>query len=132
MIKTDKLLGNKKLNSVIYILIALGVMLITFGNLIKSEPERPQTEVSFSRAREAELILSEIKGAGEVRVMISGEENGENSVLYREEETQPHGSSVLIVADGGADSRVREKIVKAATAALGVDPHKIVVFERKD
>ena len=49
-----------------------------------------------------------------------------------ENEKENPGCSVLIVADGGADSRIREKIVKAASAALGVEPHKIQVFERKE
>ena len=40
-------------------------------------------------------------------------------------------TGVLIVADGGNDSAVCEKLIRAASVALGVSPHKIEVFERK-
>jgi len=38
---------------------------------------------------------------------------------------------VLIVADGGSDGAVCERLIRAASVALGVSPHKIEVFERK-
>ncbi len=132
MIKLDKILRDKKGNGVIYILIAMGILLMTLGSGFKSSPVNTETEKNLSRAKEAELILSEIKGAGKVRVMISEEKKEKSSVFTSENEKENRECSVLIVADGGADSRIREKIVKAASAALGVEPHKIQVFERKE
>ena len=41
-------------------------------------------------------------------------------------------TSVLVVADGGGNTAVREKIVRAIKVAVGVDAHKIEVFERTD
>ena len=105
--------------------------------MIFGSTNKPQTSskepAGMSRAHEAELILSEIKGAGEVHVMIS-EDNNESAPLVSGEKSNTGNNkvSVLIVADGGNDSYVCEKIIKAASAALGVDSHKIQVFERKD
>lgn len=132
MIKIDKILRDKKTNGLIYILIAIGVLLITLGSGFKSDPVSSEKEGNLSRSKEAELILSEIKGAGKVRVMISEEEKDNNSVFNSDNENEDRECSVLIVADGGADSRIKEKIVSAASAALGVKPHKIKVFERKE
>ena len=130
MIKIDKFFGDKKGNSVIYILLAMGILLLVCGNAFKTQPVKQEEIHIDSRAEEAERILSEIKGVGNVRVMISGEEK-ENSVLSGSDNTYD-SPGVLIVADGGGDSRVREKIIRAAGAALGVESHKIQVFERKE
>ena len=132
MIKIDKLFRDKGKNSVIYIIVAIGILLIFLGNTGKTVPESTEAENAVSRTREAELILSEIKGAGCVRVMISEEKKEDESVFSSEKDINAADTSVLIVADGGDDSRVREKIIRAASAALGVESHKIQVFERKD
>ena len=133
MMKIDKLFGDKKSNKVIYILLAMGIMLLVLGSGFKEEPKQEPAPLADSRCAQAERILSEIKGVGEVRVMISEAEGKKESVFSEKKDgdAMPLGS-VLIVADGAADSRVREKIILAATAALGVDPHKIQVFERKE
>ena len=134
MIKIDKLFRDKNTSTIIYILVAVGILLMTFGTAGKnSVPKNVEQVTELSRAREAELILSEIKGVGKVRVMISEEQKSDDS-LFPDKETDGKGSkaSVLIVADGGADGRIREKIIRAASVALGVDSHKIQVFERKE
>jgi len=129
MIKIDKIFGDKKSNAVIYILLAMGVLLLVSGSVMK--PVRDEASPPYKNSREAqtEKILSQISGVGEVSVMISGEKEEKDSLFSsREKESS---LSVLIVAEGGADSRVREKIIRAASAALGAEPHKIEVFERK-
>lgn len=131
MIKLDKFFGDKRNTSIIYLLLAMGILFMIFGNTSKPQSANQESE-SMSRAREAELILSELRGAGEVRVMISCDNNSEEPLFSDEKQKSSSGISVLIVADGGNDSYVREKIIKAASAALGVDSHKIQVFERKD
>lgn len=129
MIKLDKFFGDKKNSPIIYLLLAMGILFMIFGNTSDSQPATQSTTLPDSRSREAELILSEIKGAGQVRVMIS--EDNKEGLLLSDTEDKNKGS-VLIVADGGGDTYVREKIIRAASAALGVDSHKIQVFERKD
>lgn len=133
MMKIDKLFGDKKSNKLIYILLAMGIMLLVLGSSFKEEPKQEPLPLTDSRSAQAERILSEIKGVGEVRVMLSEPEEKKESVFSESKDEDPRTlGGVLIVADGAADSRVREKIIRAATAALGVDPHKIQVFERKE
>lgn len=133
MIKIDKLFGDKKSNTVIYILLAMGILLLIFGGSFGSVTEEKAEIIPDTRSAQAERILSEIKGVGNVRVMLSGTEEQGKSVFESDKKGRSaEQCSVLIVADGGADSRVREKIIRAASAALGVEPHKIEVFERKE
>ena len=111
----------------------MGILLLVFGSGFNfTEPGT--AEVTYdTRAAQAERILSEIKGVGEVRVMLSEDDEENKSVFDTADKKEvKSGCSVLIVADGGADSRIREKIVRAAAAALGAEPHKIEVFERKE
>ena len=130
MMKIDKIFGDKKGNKIIYILLAMGILLLTLGSGVKTTPVKEVSQTD-SRSAQAERILSEIEGVGEVRVMLSEEEKKNESVFSDNNEESPL-CSVLIVADGASDVRVRERIVRAATAALGVEPHKIEVFERKE
>ena len=134
MIKIDKLFRDKNTSTIIYILVAVGILLMTFGTAGKnSVPKSVEPVTEMSRAREAELILSEIKGVGKVRVMISEEQKSDGSLFSNKEtDSKRSKASVLIVADGGADGRIRETIIRAASVALGVDSHKIQVFERKE
>lgn len=128
MIKIDKLFRDKKANGVIYILLAMGIMLLVFGGSSKTLPQEPQSSYDSREAR-AEQILSEVKGAGKVSVMIS--ETKEKSSLTGIGREEKESVSVLIVADGGNDGVVCERLIRAASVALGVSPHKIEVFERK-
>lgn len=133
MIKIDKLFGDKKSNTLIYILLVMGILLLVFGSGFKSDTREKADVLPDTRAAQAERILSEIKGVGQVRVMISQSTEKNESVFVTDKKKEGSSScSVLIVAEGGDDSRVREKVVRAASAALGVEPHKIEVFERKE
>ena len=129
MIKLDKFFGDKKTSGVIYILLAMGIILIIFGSTSKKEAPQKEVYTRASRSVEAEEILSDIEGAGKVSVMIFQETKDENPLTNTNNEEKSGG--VLIVAEGGGDSAVREKLVRAASVALGVSAHKIEVFERK-
>lgn len=156
----DKIFRDKKGNSVIYILLAIGIFLIALGgNLGKKESKPAVIETSPKQseekniAAELEETLSQIKGAGEVHVMLvydnDGKKNfgydsdssqkktvilnkqGGEEALIREEIT-PEVRGVIIVADGGGNVRIKEALTHAAQTVLGIAPHKIEVFERKD
>ena len=129
MIKIDKLFRDKKGNGVIYILLAMGIMLLVFGSTSKKAVPQTTQNAQYSRTAEAENILSEIKGAGKVSVMLSGEK--EKSALSGVKKEEAESVSVLIVADGGNNGEVCERLIRAASVALGVSPHKIEVFERE-
>lgn len=122
----DKIFRDKKSNTVIYILLAMGILMLVFANSTKQSAPYVKTETVTEKSSlnsETEKILSEIDGVGEVSVMMS---------LSSEKENEGSIQSVLVVADGGENTVVREKIVRALKVALGVDAHKIEVFERTD
>ena len=124
----DKIFRDKKANSVVYIVLAVGIiMLMSSSTFFYTKPD-PAAEVKVEHTLngETEAILSQIKGVGEAHVMIS------YSAEMQGEEKSEKIEGVLVVADGGESSVVREKIVSALGAALGVDAHKIQVFERKE
>lgn len=134
MIKIDKIFGDKKGGSVIYILLAVGIlMLVMASSFGKSTDVTPPTGSKDALSQRAEEILSQIKGVGNVSVMISYKKGEKQQAFFFEEEGgSDKVESVLIVADGGKNNVIREKIVRAAMAALGVEAHKIEVFERKE
>ena len=119
----DKIFRDKKSNTVIYILLAVGILMLVFANSAKQSIPYAETKSAETSSlnSETEKILSEIDGVGEVRVMMSLSPGKEGNI-----------TSVLVVADGGGNTAVREKIVRAIKVAVGVDAHKIEVFERTD
>ena len=122
----DKIFRDKKSNTVIYILLAVGILMLVFANSAKQSVPYVKTENVAEKSslnRETEKILSEIEGVGEVSVMMA---------LSSIKEEEGSIKSVLVVADGGNNPVAREKIVRALKVALGVDAHKIEVFERTD
>lgn len=159
----DKIFMHKKGNTLIYILLAVGIFLLTVGSTLsptkKTEPEKAESVVieqqSAVSATEKRLaaILSEIKGAGKVNVMIVTNNSGKKSfgydtdgkqkktvILSRQgqeealisEEFTPDIRGVIIVADGGGNTFVKADLTNAAKTVLGIAPHKIEVFERID
>lgn len=135
----DKIFGDKKGNTVIYLLLTVGVLLLVGSSGFKTDaPAQPQETLTLSsKAAELERVLSHIKGVGETEVMISfAEEGAKEKSLFEEssENSSNQGAvkGVVVVAQGGADTKVREKIIRATKAALGVETHKIEVFERKE
>lgn len=131
----DKIFRDKKGNTVIYLLLTVGIVLLAFGGSFKSEAPKTIAEENSYSSKEQKLqkVLSQIDGVGETQVMISFCEQEETGLLFNEKSGE-EGSvkGVVVVAQGGANSKVREKIIRATKAALGVEAHKIEVFERKE
>lgn len=136
----DKIFKDKKSTCVIYILLTVGILLLV-GGKTQVHTQIPQAEetaqIPYSLDSRMEEILSEIEGVGEVRVMIffSSEKKAHSSgsaLELSKEQRIGEAQSVVVVADGAGDAAVREKIVRAVKSALGVESHKIEVFERKE
>ena len=53
---------------------------------------------------------------------------GEDGLIL--EETYPAIQGVIIVAEGGHSDRVKSELTQAVSALLGVEAHRIKVFER--
>ena len=124
----DKIFRDKKVNNVIYIVLAAGIIMLMCGSSFFNSKPKAETPIKLEKSLEekTEAILSQIKGVGEARVMISYSSKKEDEDITEEIK------GVLVVSDGGGSSGVQEKIVSALEAALGVEAHKIQVFERKE
>ncbi len=142
--------------SVIYILGAVGVLLLVMPSFEKKEePVKEEEREDYCEEIEKRLeeILPDVAGVGSVSVMVTAENYGKINVA---EDTDKDGSrivkfgekgggekpeiiekiypkiqGVIIAADGGGRSTVKESITEAVSALLGVESHKIKVFERK-
>lgn len=123
------------LNFIITLVIILAAALL-IGNVFFAEEEEEQSPVIFdndSQAIDAENlymeeeqrmsdILSEVKGVGDVKVMLTyGEDEcGESSV-----------KGVVVVAQGAGDIITKNKIITAAQSAFDIPVSRITVLESK-
>ena len=120
----NKLLGNKKNQWLILLLV--GILLVVIAIPTKSDTEKDtgfrMTENEDANATEMEKrlesILSQMQGIGEVHVMIA----------YRQE-NQVEG--VVVVAEGGEQGVIVQKITEVVRALFDVDSHKIKVIDSK-
>ena len=120
----NKLLGNKKNQWLILLLV--GILLVVIAIPTKSDTEKDtgfrMTEDEDANATEMEKrlesILSQMQGIGEVHVMIT----------YRQE-NQVEG--VVVVAEGGEQGVIVQKITEVVRALFDVDSHKIKVIDSK-
>jgi len=144
--------------SIIYILGIAGILLLAVPSFFPEKEETAKTEEpeeDYCREIEARLceILPEIESVGEVSVMVTAENYGRIDVAEEKssdgekiltlsekgggekteiiEKHYPKIQGVIIAADGGGKSTVKESITEAVSALLGVESHKIKVFERK-
>jgi len=180
--------GGRGIENLVIILI-LGVIIIivasTFlsdGEKTKDKPKEVETIAFLSNSATDELrefekrleqILSEIEGAGTVKVMVTWNSDGEVVHAYnvteestvREEQDgsertgktderklqrelafmdgsngrvpvvtqkiRPDVKGVVVVADGAGSTAVRQDIINAVEALLGIPRHRIQVLKRK-
>ncbi|MCI8584870.1 MAG: stage III sporulation protein AG [Lachnospiraceae bacterium] len=112
---------------------------------------------SYEEQMEAKLqeLLGAVEGVGEVKVMLtfegssekevekdvslSGEDESQETVYeehsgsertpYVTSEKNPKVAGVLVIAQGGGSSRIRQEILEAAQALFGIDAHKIKIMK---
>lgn len=152
--KFGKILNKKT----IYILGIIGIILLLLPNFTGNpQPieNNEATEEDYCVVIEAKLekILSEISGVGKVKVMITAKNHGEISLAKDSDikgdktivlsmkgggedikvikESYPEIQGVIVVAEGGRNAKVKSDITEAVSALLGVETHKIKIFERK-
>ena len=121
----------KKLKSIkhIEILIAVlfGVILLTLYlttiNNVDKNSSSTSSGYSFQVESRLESVLSEIDGVGNVSVMVMLEEGAElNSEIV------PKVNSVIVVAGGAKDYKVKLEILKACEALLNLPAENIEIL----
>ncbi|MCD8048823.1 MAG: hypothetical protein LUG52_04345 [Clostridia bacterium] len=143
--------------TIIYILGAVGVLLLVLPSFLESEEEETviEEDEDYCAALEARLeeLLPRIAGVGEVDVMVTAknygevrlaedEDDGKKSVVIMNEkgggekvevieEYYPEIQGVVVAAEGGKSSSIKESVTEAVSALLGIEAHKIKVFERE-
>lgn len=94
------------------------------GELVTDQSRQLSPETSFYDSQESRFtrMLSQIKGVGEVSVMLT----------YRQEERQEQTvQGVMIVAEGAGDIVVKNQLTDAAKSVFGLPASRVSVQERK-
>lgn len=116
-----KILENKKNQWLILLLVGILLVVIAMptGSGAESDLEYETNDWNATETEERlEKILSQMQGIGEVHIMIT-----------YQDETQVEG--VVVVAEGGGNAVVVQKITDVVRALFNVDSHKIKVTESK-
>lgn len=166
---TEKIVRKMKKYKYVLLILLLGIVLLIWpgGTHQKEEKESvpPETEKHENYAgiteQKLSLMLSEIAGAGRVRVMLTlnrgpktefqtdsqTEKNGDRNSEDRKTVILSHGSAydeaavsavqypvfqgALIVCDGAENPAVRLNIVQAVSAVTGLGSDRITVVKMK-
>lgn len=157
-----KYFGQIMNTKTLLIIFIVGMVLLLLPSGRPSEPKEVSNVNNTSKEEietELETILSKIKGAGKVDVMITLEDNGathyaqdeqyrsgdsekttEKSHVFSKKSsteepliikrTEPKISGILVCAEGAGNPQVKSNIISAASALLGIKSHRIEVLER--
>ena len=153
MLTKPELIHLIKNNKKLLILAITGVVLLFTGNAITNKDKLKTNEVSFTEnelINEAKLekILSNIEGAGKVRVFISYENNGVYEYAVDSKTTKDNSidekkhvfsnkepviksfinaqiRGIIVTATGAYDNNVKNRLFKSIKAATGVGLDKI-------
>lgn len=117
----NKLLENKKNQWLILLLVGILLVVIAIPTKSGSEEKSVVDSKNWSTSeteQRLENILSQMQGIGEVHVMIT----------YRQENEV---EGVVVVAEGGEQGVIVQKITEVVRALFDVDSHKIKVIDSK-
>lgn len=152
-----QLIRNIPKKNFIYILGVIGILLILISSVPQNNDEQSIIKEEFDYCSKIEdrleKILPDIVSVGKVSVMVTAKnygritlakdrsDNGEQTVILNQkgggenglilEEAYPAIQGVIIVAEGGRSDRVKSELTQAVSALLGVEAHRIKIFERK-
>ncbi len=155
----NKLIMDKRAVFIIVCMLCAGVVML-MGMGTKSEISVKSETVSDINS-DLEKILSQVEGAGRVKVLINYNQSGEKILAYDMEsninekesgkenntksevvydgnkmpvvlkEYMPRVEGVIIVAQGGNIENVKKQLIAGTVALLGIDEHKIEVLKMK-
>lgn len=111
-------------------LICLVLLLFAYSYFFsgtKEQKAQTQTQEATTLEMRMEQVLSQMQGVGEVRVIISWEEEESITAFSSQKETKtPRGA--VVVAQGADDLRVRMELLRAAQALLHIPAQSVEVF----
>lgn len=154
-----KKLKNKN-NQIIYLILIIGVIfMIVLGGDKQTKKEQPTSTVTAVDQEKALTdILADIKGVGEVRVMITYYGGVEKDLAYETKKNQsnkdlsesedkkavlssgepvvvrekyPEVKGVIVTAQGAGNVGVKKEISEAVQTALDVPAHKVSVYVKE-
>ena len=125
---------------------------------VLEETKTREEEYESRMEQRLEELLEKVEGVGQVQVMLTFEGSGEKKVekdvsstgqesreetVYQEQgsseripyvtsERNPKAAGVLIIAEGGGNSRIRQEILEAAQALFGIEAHKIKIMKMEE
>ncbi len=114
--------GAKRMGWIAVVAVAAAILIILAG---QAEPAGDRTALEARM----EAVLSAIRGAGRVRVLVSEDESAQ---AFASADAPKAARGVVIVADGADDLRVALELSAAAQALLGVEADKIQVLKMED
>lgn len=146
----EKLKNDKYVKELLYKLIAVlfvaAIALLLFDVLSQSKDGRRQIvdmdggseytsvkaeTLATNEERRLEEILSEIKGVGAAKVMITYQERDNSASLYSSEKVNsPKVEGVIVTAEGANEIIVRSSIIDAVSALFDIPAANVMVFER--
>lgn len=131
-------LGNVRHIQWIVVVLLLGVVLLVFaGGLMPKEQEVPAfadatpapTPAADGLEERLEAVLSLVKGAGRVRVLVNSRQIAPAGIG---EAAQEEITGVIVVADGAQDLMVRLELSRAVQSLLDVPQSNIEVLTMTD
>ncbi|MBE5905248.1 MAG: stage III sporulation protein AG [Lachnospiraceae bacterium] len=160
-----KKLFSMKKETLLLVFLA-GILLLIVGaptsDTSEKEKEDAATDVTTLSEYEAEMeeklraLLSEIEGAGEVKVMVTVEDTGESvmgkdsrlsekeseeSAVYQEQGQErkpfvvasktPRVQGVVVVCEGAGNPVVKQRISEAVQALFQIASHKISIVKKE-
>lgn len=114
--------GAKRIEWIV-LLAVFAALILLFASQGAPEGERTALEARM------EAVLSAIRGAGRVRVLVTTGEGDSQAFAPQDAQTV---RGVVIVADGADDVRVALELAGAAQALLGVDADRIQVLKMEE
>ena len=123
------------LNYIISIIIILSVSLLVYNMMVTPKEDGKvvldrdsqtidEENLYFDDEKRFSDMLSNIKGVGDVKVMITYEP-------AEQQQQEPSVKGVMIVAKGAGDIVVKNNIMGAAEAVFGLPVNRITVLESK-
>ena len=124
-------------------------------NMVQEMPASSEEDYCSRLEARLEALLVQVEGVGRVQVMLTlegsrerrvekdrtfSEQGNEEETVYEELsgreripyvtlEINPKVEGVLVIAEGGGNSRIRQEILEAAQALFGIDAHKIKIMK---